>query len=94
VKTDYDATAGSYEQHAADSPYNAHYDRPAVLELMGDVAGMRVLDAWCSPGLYSEEIFERGADVVAVDRSATMVEPAQKRPNCLRTRDAPQGIGD
>jgi 2-polyprenyl-3-methyl-5-hydroxy-6-metoxy-1,4-benzoquinol methylase len=62
VKTDYDVMASSYEQHAADSPYNAHYDRPAVLELAGDVAGMRVLDAGCGPGLYSEQLLARGAN--------------------------------
>jgi len=31
VDTDYDEMASNYEQHAADGPYNAHHDRPAVL---------------------------------------------------------------
>jgi SAM-dependent methyltransferase len=79
VKTDYDQMANSYEEHAADSPYNAHYDRPAVLELVGEVAGKRVLDAGCGPGLYSEELIARGAELVAVDGSAAMVELARKR---------------
>lgn len=79
VKTDYDAMADSYEQHAADGPYNAHYDRPSVLELVGEVVGKRLLDAGCGPGLYSEELLARGADLVAVDSSAAMVELARKR---------------
>jgi SAM-dependent methyltransferase len=71
--------AGSFEEHAADGPYNAHYDRPAVLELAGDVAGLRVLDAGCGPGLYSEELLARSAEVVALDRSPAMVELARRR---------------
>jgi len=59
VATDYDGMAGTYEQHAAESSYNAHYDRPAVLELVGEVAGLRVLDAGCWPGLYAEELLAR-----------------------------------
>src|SRR6185437_3556449 len=71
--------ASSFEAHAADGPYNAHYDRPAVLELVGDVAGKRVLDAGCGPGLYGEELLARGADLVAFDGSSAMVELARKR---------------
>src|SRR3954454_7131978 len=68
-----------YEEHASDSAYNAHYDRPAVLALIGDVDGRRVLDAGCGPGLYAEELVARGADVVAVDGAEAMVELAEKR---------------
>lgn len=71
--------AGTYARHAADSPYNAHYDRPAVLELVGDVAGLRVLDAGCGPGLYADELLARGAEVIAVDGSASMVELTRER---------------
>jgi|SRR5579862_266933 len=78
VATDYDEMALTFEGHAADSAYNAHYDRPAVLELVGEVAGQRVLDAGCGPGIYSEELLARGADVVAMDSSAAMVELALK----------------
>jgi len=49
----YDSMASSYADHAADGPYNAHYDRPSMLELCGDVAGKRVLDAACGPGFYA-----------------------------------------
>jgi SAM-dependent methyltransferase len=79
VKTDYDAMARDFERHAADSLYNAHYDRPAVLDVIGEVTGMRVLDAGCGPGLYSEELLARGADLVAVDGSTAMVELARSR---------------
>ena len=75
----YDDMASTYAEHAADSAYNAHYDRPAVLELVGDVAGKRVLDAGCGPGLYSEELLARGADLVSIDASAEMVALAEER---------------
>jgi hypothetical protein len=48
------------QQHAADSAYNAHYDRPAVLVALGPIAGRQSLDAaWC-PGLYLRELMEQG----------------------------------
>jgi SAM-dependent methyltransferase len=72
--------AADYEQHAAKSPYNALYDRPAVFDVCGDVRGLRVFDAGCGPGLYAEELLARGAEeVVGVDASATMVELARVR---------------
>jgi ubiquinone/menaquinone biosynthesis C-methylase UbiE len=71
--------ASTYAEHAADSAYNAHYDRPAVLQLVGEIAGRRVLDAGCGPGIYAEELLARGADVVAVDGSTAMVELARQR---------------
>jgi ubiquinone/menaquinone biosynthesis C-methylase UbiE len=76
----FEGFAADYEQHAANSPYNALYDRPAVLDLCGDVRGLRILDAGCGPGLYAEELLARGAEeVVGVDASATMVELARAR---------------
>jgi ubiquinone/menaquinone biosynthesis C-methylase UbiE len=75
----YDEIAEAYEDHAADSSYNAHYDRPAVLALLGDVAGARVLDAGCGPGFYAEELLARGATVVAIDVSEAMLSLARRR---------------
>lgn len=75
----YDAFAEGYEQHASSSPYNALYDRPAVLSLLGQVAGKRVLDAACGPGLLAEELLARGAEVVGFDGSAEMVRLAGRR---------------
>lgn len=75
----YDAFADAYEAHAEVAPYNALYDRPATLELLGDVAGARVLDAACGPGIYAEELRARGAEVVGCDGSPAMVEVARRR---------------
>lgn len=49
----YEPFAAAFERHAEDSAYNAHYDRPAMLRLLGEVRGLRVLDAGCGPGFYA-----------------------------------------
>lgn len=50
-----------------------------MLALLGDVRGLRVLDAGCGPGLYAADLVARGADVVGVDASAEMVRLARAR---------------
>jgi 2-polyprenyl-3-methyl-5-hydroxy-6-metoxy-1,4-benzoquinol methylase len=44
-----------------------------MLDPLGDVVGLRVLDAGCGPGLYAEEVVRRGAAVVGFDESPDMV---------------------
>ena len=75
----YDDFAESFAAHAEHSAYNAHYDRPAVLGLLGDVAGCRILDIGCGSGLYVAELAERGAHVIGFDGSATLVQHARQR---------------
>jgi SAM-dependent methyltransferase len=75
----YDAFAGEFLEHAADGFFNAHYDRPACLSLLGDVAGKRVLDAACGPGLYAAELARRGAEVTGFDQSPRMVRLCRER---------------
>lgn len=70
----YELFADEFRDHAGDGFYNAHCDRPMCLGLLGDVAGRRVLDAACGPGLYAEELVARGAKVVGFDQSPRMVE--------------------
>jgi ubiquinone/menaquinone biosynthesis C-methylase UbiE len=75
----YDRMGASFRQHAVDSAYNAHYDRPAVLAALGPVGGRRVLDAACGPGLYLTDLLERGAEVTAFDASPVMVNLARQQ---------------
>lgn len=75
----YDSFAADYEAHAAVAPYNALYDRPATLRLIGDVEGRRVLDAACGPGFYVDELLSLGADVIGCDAAPTMIELARAR---------------
>ena len=65
----YDVFADEFLGHAEDDFFNARYDRPACLALLGDVAGKRALDAACGPGLYAEELIRRGAEVVGRPQS-------------------------
>jgi ubiquinone/menaquinone biosynthesis C-methylase UbiE len=75
----YDTFADEFLEVAQDGFFNAHYDRPTCLSLLGDVAGRRVLDAACGPGLYAEELIRCGADVVGFDHSPRMVELCRQR---------------
>jgi SAM-dependent methyltransferase len=75
----YELFADEFAEHARDGLYNAHYDRPTCLALLGDVAGKRVLDAACGPGLYAEELLRRGAQVVGFDQSPRMVDICRSR---------------
>ena len=69
----YEAPAENYRKHAEGGLWNAHLDRPACLELLGDVSGKLVLDAACGPGFYAAELISRGARVTGFDNSPRMV---------------------
>lgn len=75
----YEVFADEYFEHASDGFYNAHYDRPACLSLLGDVSGRVVLDAACGPGLYAAELDARGARVIGFDQSPRMVDLCRQR---------------
>ena len=76
----YHGSTGDYfASHAEDGAWNAYVDRPAMLDLMGEVAGQRVLDAGCGAGHHAAALVERGASVLALDGSAALVGHAQSR---------------
>ena len=75
----YETLAAAYAAAVDTKPHNAYYERPATLSLMPEVKGRRVFDAGCGPGVYSEWLIARGAEVVAVDASAKMIELAKQR---------------
>ena len=50
VTNDYDSFAEAYTAENETSLMNAYYMLPAVLDLAGDVAGRRILDAGCGSG--------------------------------------------
>jgi magnesium-protoporphyrin O-methyltransferase len=55
--------------------------------LPADLRGCRILDAGCGTGALAVEAAKRGADVVAIDLSPTLVALAQERlPGNLRAR--------
>ena len=77
--TDYEAIADRYAAKIDQRPWNALYERPAMLALLPDVRRKDVLDAGCGPGWYAEWLAGHGARVVAVDCSPRMVELTKAR---------------
>lgn len=71
--------AEAYTEKVETKAHNALYERPATLSLLPGIKGKRVLDAGCGPGVYAKILLQRGAEVVAFDRSPKMVELAEKR---------------
>jgi SAM-dependent methyltransferase len=77
VSARYDRIAEFYEQLAPDV-YN---DPPmaALLRLIGDVSGLRMLDLACGHGRLSRELARRGGNVVGIDISAALLNLARAR---------------
>jgi SAM-dependent methyltransferase len=75
----YERLAEWYAARVETKAHNAYYERPATLSLLPPVEGRCVLDAGCGPGVYAEWLVERGAEVVALDVSPTMIRLAQER---------------
>jgi SAM-dependent methyltransferase len=74
----YDAMARDYDADNAANPWNAYYERPGIISLLGDVTGRRVLEIGCGAGLLTSWLVERGAEVTGVDVSPEMVRLAER----------------
>lgn len=75
----YEDIAEEYASIIDSKDANAYYEKPAMLSMMPDVAGLRILDAGCGPGVYSEWLLDHDADVTGVDYSEKMIELAKRR---------------
>lgn len=75
----YDSFAESYARDNESGLFNAHYARPAMIALAGDVNGHRVLDAGCGSGPLSEALRAKGALVTGFDSSPVMFDLARQR---------------
>lgn len=85
----YDSVADGYAAAIDQAPYNALYERPAMLGLLPPLEGRRILEAGCGAGWYTEQLLARGARVTAVDASAALVEHTRRRVAAL-----PSGAGE
>ncbi|MGH2366244.1 MAG: class I SAM-dependent methyltransferase [Chloroflexota bacterium] len=77
VARQYDAIADGYSADNAGSAFNAFYERPATISLLGQVHGQSVLEVGCGSGPLTKWLVNQGADVTAFDVSPAMVRLAQ-----------------
>ncbi|MBI9045431.1 MAG: methyltransferase domain-containing protein [Anaerolineaceae bacterium] len=75
----YEEMAENYGVRVDQKPYNALYERPAMISCLPDVKGKKVLDAGCGNGWYTEKLISLGADVTAVDGTENFVQMTRKR---------------
>lgn len=74
----YNTMAAAYAADNAESAFNAYYERPATISLIGDVKGQRVLEAGCGSGVLTTWLVEHGAVVTAFDISEEMAALARR----------------
>lgn len=75
----YDTFADSYDAENASSLLNEFYERPAMINLAGDVNDRRILDAGCGSGPLSASLRARGAVMTGFDGSPAMIDLARRR---------------
>jgi magnesium-protoporphyrin O-methyltransferase len=68
--------------------------RQAMLDLLPmQLSGRRILDAGCGTGALAQELAGRGAQVLAIDLSPTLVELARQRTGAAGAADAAGAAG-
>lgn len=77
VPEKFDLIANTYD----DTPpeYYGQWDGPALMDVIGDVTGKRILDVGCGTGRLLERLRDAGAAVTGIDVSRRMVEQARRR---------------
>lgn len=59
--------------------YRDYVNNPAFFDLLGPVAGLRLLDVGCGEGTNTRKLAELGAQVVGVDVSEVMIAAARRQ---------------
>jgi 2-polyprenyl-3-methyl-5-hydroxy-6-metoxy-1,4-benzoquinol methylase len=82
--SDYDPYADEYAALVAEREQggvegDSYGILPPMLELLGDVSGLRVLDAGCGSGYLSRVLAARGARVTGIDIAPRLVAAARAR---------------
>lgn len=81
VREAYKLLANDYELNVdTQSVYNIYYERPSMMDLIPtDLKEMKVFDAGCAAGWYTDQLIRLGAEVVASDISPEMVAATKRR---------------
>lgn len=79
-RTAWDIVADEYHRrHGEEGGYShREYVLPAMLEMLGDVSGKRILDIGCGPGYLTRPLAQKGAKVVGSDLSAELLNIAKE----------------
>lgn len=87
--TQWDSSAAAWSDWVSSGGdrINEEFGIPAFLDGLGDITGLRVLDAGCGEGRSSRHLAAQGARVTGVDNSAGMVAQA-----IAKETQAPLGI--
>jgi SAM-dependent methyltransferase len=79
-KTTWDACGAAFDRFTStEDSFSENVERPVIESLLGDLTDTRALDLGCGSGTYATQLAARGAQVVGVDLSATMLGLAQGR---------------
>ena len=80
TKKIWDACGEAFDRFTtAGDSYSDNIERPALERLIGEIKGARLLDLGCGSGTYSTWLAERGARVVGIDLSSTMISLARAK---------------
>ena len=80
TKTTWDACGAAFDRFTStEDSYSENVERPVIETLLGDLSNVRALDLGCGSGTYATRLAARGAQVVGVDLSATMLDLARDR---------------
>ncbi|MEU9760789.1 class I SAM-dependent methyltransferase [Streptomyces sp. NPDC047985] len=78
MSSQFDQLAPLYEEFSQ-APFRRYLEIPSVLQAVGALKGLRVLDLGCGSGIYSRLLAEQGADaVVGMDEADGMVAHARR----------------
>lgn len=76
----YEKLAEAYSAIAETKAENGYNEHPAMRGVIGEVQGLRVLDAGCGPGFLTRDLVKGGAsEVTGFDISPKMLEIAKNR---------------
>jgi len=75
----YEQLAERYTALAETKAENGYTEHPAMRKQLGDVRGLKVLDAGCGPGFLTEYLVQKGAQVTGFDISPKMLGFAKER---------------
>lgn len=79
MTTNYDPIAEQYKR-SKQTPWRSHIECHTLMDTIGEVSGLRVLDVACGEGFYTRMLRHRGAShVTGVDLSEGMVALASKQ---------------